>query len=552
MRNSLIEFRMALSRPLLSWRRGAWGRGARNTTLALACILFLSLMVRLWGVGFGLPAYTRYHPDEHALVTRAAAILWTGEWNLQRFNYPSFYAYLQALAYAAYFLWGASRGLWNAVPSFTLPQYYHVGRLVTALMGVATVLVVYQIAQLAFRRRASLLAAAMLGGSYLHIIHSHYATFDIMVGLLAALTLLFSVLIRRRRQAHWYLLAGLCAGLAAATKYNGAVALIMPLVAHVLSTRWGEWGWLDGRLFLAGGGFLLGFLAGNPFALSSLPAFLNDLAQVLHHYGTEQPGFEGRGNWRWYIRVFFTSADALWVATGTAGLVGLVWREWKKGLLLLAFPLAYFVIISSFVVRFERNAVPMLPFLALGGGWLLDAAGDRLASLIVKKKRGHGRSPAWSRGIVMLSCALLLALPLTAASGLGLALSREDHRELAGRWVEENIPPGTKVAIEHYSIPFSYSRYEVEDILRATDHGLDWYLREGFEILIISDGVWPILRQQPEIYADKLGTYQALTDRCTLLAEFVPDPPDLVVAGYPTVAVYHFAPVRIFQLPQGD
>jgi 4-amino-4-deoxy-L-arabinose transferase-like glycosyltransferase len=524
----------------------------RDTTLLLSCVLLLSLLVRLWGSGFGLPAYTRYHPDEHALVTRAAAILWTGDWNLQRFNYPAFYAYLQALAYAGYFLWGASRGLWNEVPRFTLPQYYLVGRMLTALAGVATVLVVYQIAQISFRRRASLLAAALLGGSYLHIIHSHYATFDVMVGLLAALTLLFSILIRRRRQAHWYLLAGLCAGLAGATKYNGAITLVMPLVAHVLSTRWGEWGWLDGRLALAGGGFLLGFLGGNPFALSNLPAFLNGLAQVLHHYGTEQPGFEGRGNWRWYIHIFFTSADSLWVGTGLAGLVGLVWREWRKGLLLLAFPLAYYVIISGFVVRFERNAVPLLPFLALGGGWLLDVAGDRLASLVTRKSEGRDRNPAWSDGIVVFSLALLLALPLTAALGLDLALSQVDHRELAGRWLEENIPQGTRVAIEHYSIPFSYGQYEVQDILRVTDHDLDWYLQEGFEILIVSDGVWPILRQQPETYAQKLEAYQALTSACTLLAKFVPDPPDLVVAGYPTVAVYHFAPVYIFQLPQGE
>lgn len=547
MRNRNNEFR-ALPTHFYSFLRT---RGMAPT-LILAGILFVSLLLRLWGSGFGLPAYTRYHPDEHALVTRAAAILWTGDWNLQRFNYPPFYAYIQAVAYAGYFLWGASRGLWNTVPPFTLPQYYHVGRLVTVLAGVATVLVVYQIGRHTFGRRASLAAAALLGGSYLHIIHSHYATFDVMVGLLAALTLHFSVLIRTRRQAQWYLLAGLCAGLAGATKYNGAVALVIPLLAHALSTRWGEWGWLDGRLFLAGGGFLLGFLGGNPFALGDLPAFLNGLAQVLHHYGSEQPGFEGQGNWRWYIRVFLTSADAPWVATGTVGLLGLLWREWKKGLLLLAFPLVYYLMISHFVVRFERNAVPILPFLALGGGWLLDVTADRLAGLLRWNRERQGRNPTWSRGIVVLACALLLTLPLAAASGFDLALSQVDHRELAGRWVEANIQPGTKVAIEHYSIPFGYGSYQVEDIVRATDHDLDWYLQEGFEILIISDGVWPILLQQPEAYADKVATYRALTGRSTLLAEFVPDPPGLVVAGYPTVAVYHFAPIRIFQLPEGD
>lgn len=520
--------------------------------LVLAGILLFSLLFRLWGSGFGLPAYSRYHPDEHALVTRAAAILWTGDWNLQRFNYPPFYAYVQALAYAGYFLWGASRGSWNEVPAFTLPQYYHVGRLVTAVLGVATVFVVYQIGRRMFGRRVGLAAAALLGGNYLHIIHSHYATFDVAVGLLAALTLLFSARILDERRARWYLLAGLCAGLAGATKYNGAAALVIPLVAHILSTRWGEWGWLDGRLFLAGGGFLLGFLGGNPFALGNLPAFLNGLAQVLHHYGTEQPGFEGRGNWRWYIKVFLTSADALWVSSGVAGLVALIWREWKKGLLLLAFPLVYYVMISRFVVRFERNAVPILPFLALGGGWLLDTAAGWLAGLVRRRREGQETNTPWSHGIVAIGCALVLTLPLAAATGLDMALSQVDYREKAGQWVEENIEPGTKVAIEHYSIPFSYGEYQVEDILRATDHDVDWYLQEGFEILIISDGVWPILLQQPETYGQRVDAYHALTGRCTLLAEFVPEPPALVVAGYPTVDVYHFAPIRICRLPEGE
>jgi hypothetical protein len=78
-----------------------------------------------------------------------------------------------------------------------------------------------------------------------------------------------------------------------------------------------------------------------------------------------------------------------------------------------------------------------------------------------------------------------------------------------------------------------------------------WYQQEGFEILIISDGVWPILLQQPETYGQKVDAYLALTGRCTLLAEFVPEPPALVVAGYPTVDVYHFAPIRICRLPEG-
>jgi 4-amino-4-deoxy-L-arabinose transferase-like glycosyltransferase len=509
----------------------------------LAAILVLALGLRLWGSGYGLPAYTQYHPDEDALVDRAAKILWTGEWNLERFNYPPAYAYVQAMAYAVYFLYGVMQDLWLYLPPFVLPNYYLVGRVVTALFGTLTILVIYLAGRELDGRRTGLLAAALLGGNYLHIIHSHYATFDVMVGFWASLTLLFSVLVTTRQQARWYLLAGLCAGLAGATKYNGAVAIILPILAHILSSQWGEWGWLSGRLFLSLGAFFVGFFGGNPFALGNLPEFLGGLATVLHHYGTEQPGFEGTGNWRWYPGVFLTSADALWTVTGTLGIVGMLFKEWKKGLLLVCFPLLYYLMVSRFVVRFERNMVPLLPFLAVGGGWLIDIGARALT-------KRFERSHMWSGVVTALGVALLLCLPLAASIMFDRALSQIDHREIAGKWLEQNIEPGSKIAIEHYSIPFNHDEYQVRDVVRASDHDLSWYQQEGFDVLIISDGVWEVLRQEPEIYAEKLDALVEITGSGELLREFVPDPPGIVVAGYPTVEVYHFAPVRIYRLAE--
>jgi 4-amino-4-deoxy-L-arabinose transferase-like glycosyltransferase len=509
--------------------------------LLLGVVVLVSLGVRVWGTEFGLPEYTRYHPDEHALVERAAAILWTGDWNLHRFNYPPLYAYLQAGAYALYFLYGVTQELWQYVPTFVVPNYYLVGRLVTATFGTLSVLVVYLTGRQLWGRRSGLLAAVLLGTNYLHVIHSHYATFDIMVGFWVLLTLLFSDLIRTQASAKWYFLAGLCAGFAGATKYNGAVAMVMPLLAHIFATPWGEWGWLNGRLFLTCGAFLLGFFGGNPFALGNLPDFLSGLATVLHHYGTEHPGFEGTGNWRWYPGVFLRSADSLAVVAGAIGLFGVLWRDWRKGLLVLAFPVLYYLMVARFVVRFERNMVPLLPFLALGGGCLLDTASKWLARTLRRK-------PSFSHVLAALGAVVLISLPLAASVSFDHALSQTDQREIAGRWVEENIDPETKIAIEHYSIPFDYDQYHVEDVLRVSDHSLEWYQEQGFAVVIVSDGVWEILRRQPEFYGERLAVYDDLAARATLLAEFVPEPSKIVVAGYPTVRVYHFAPVRIYDV----
>ena len=525
-------------------------RGGLASGFLLAAILTGSLCLRIWGSGFGLPAYTRYHPDEHALVDRAAAILWTGDWNLHRFNYPPLYAYFQAGAYALYFLYGVTQDLWRYVPTFVVPNYYLVGRLQTALFGTLTILIAYLTGRRLRDHRTGLLVAALLGVNYLHIIHSHYATFDVMLTFWTSLTLLFSssIVVRqdpsvRERASAWYFLAGLCAGLAGATKYNGAVVIIVPLLAYFLATPWNEWGRFSGRLVLTLGAFLLGFFGGNPFALGNLPDFLNDLATVVHHYGTEHPGFEGTGNWRWYPGVFLTSADAVWVLAGAIGLFGLLWKRWKVGLLLIAFPVVYYLMVSWFIVRFERNMVPLLPFLALGGGWLVDTEADWLAD----RFRGTGKA---SHALAALGAALLLALPLAASVSFDISLSQIDHREIAGQWVDDNIEKGTKIAIEHYSIPFGYDQYQVTDVIRISDHDLDWYQQEGYELLIISDGIWETLRRQPESYGEEVAVYDELVGSSKLLAEFAPEPPTIVVAGYPTVEIYHYAPVRIYQVPR--
>ncbi len=529
-------------------RRNAWGKV--TSVLLLVAVLLGSFGLRLWGSGFGLPAYTRYHPDEHALVDRAAAILWTGDWNLHRFNYPPLYAYFQAGAYALYFLYGITQDLWRYVPTFVVPNYYLIGRLQTALFGTLTILIVYLTGRLLHGRRTGLLAAALLGGNYLHVIHSHYATFDVMLAFWVSLVLLFSSSIvacqessSRQTVTVWYFLAGLSAGLAGATKYNGAVVYVVPLLAYFLASPWDEWGKLSGRLALATGAFLLGFFGGNPFALGNLPDFLNDLAAVLHHYGTEHPGFEGTGNWRWYPMVFLTSADAVWIVAGTIGLMGLLLRRWKLGLLLITFPLVYYLMVSRFIVRFERNMVPLLPFLALGGGWLADTAADWLGNRFRRNRKA-------SHALASLGTTLLLALPLAASISFDTAISQTDHREIAGQWVEDNIEEGSKIAIEHYSIPFDYDQYHVEDVLRISNHNLDWYQQEDYDLLIISDGIWETLRRQPESYAEEVAVYNELVGSSTLLAEFVPEPPPIVVAGYPTVEIYHYPPVRIYQVPK--
>jgi hypothetical protein len=90
---------------------------------------------------------------------------------------------------------------------------------------------------------------------------------------------------------------------------------------------------------------------------------------------------------------------------------------------------------------FARFALPLVPF-----GCLLAAYGvTRLAAL--------GQDGRARRGLAIAGCLLAIGPPLALSArlvGLGRAT---DTRVLAERWLAGNVPPGTKVAAQSYSLP---------------------------------------------------------------------------------------------------
>ena len=206
----------------------------RVVSLVVVALFLLAFTLRAWGARYGLPEYF-YHPDEHAIVERATAILRTGDYSPHWFNYPSAYIYVQALSYIPYFLISAARGFGNTIPSPAPYGFYFAGRLMTALLGALTVPLVYLLGTSTFGRRTALLSSALLSFSLLHVVHSHYVTTDVPTALLISLTMLFCCLALQRPEKHHTIPAALFAGLAASTKYPGAVALVPVLVAQVLA-----------------------------------------------------------------------------------------------------------------------------------------------------------------------------------------------------------------------------------------------------------------------------------------------------------------------------
>src|SRR5262245_65175306 len=148
------------------------GPSERTVLLVLGVLLVGGALARIWGNDFGLPH--TYHPDEGHIVNRAIRFH-GGDLDPKFFNWPSLYMYLLSAVY------GAIYGLSGVVKSFSQDPipFYLIGRTLTALMGTATIAVLYVLAAEFYGATVGLLASLFLTVNLLHIRDSHYITTDV-------------------------------------------------------------------------------------------------------------------------------------------------------------------------------------------------------------------------------------------------------------------------------------------------------------------------------------------------------------------------------------
>jgi 4-amino-4-deoxy-L-arabinose transferase-like glycosyltransferase len=463
------------------------------TRWLLALLVAASLGVRLWGLEAGLPIV--YHPDEPDYVRIAQGIFKTGDLNPHAFNYPSLFFYLNTLAYLPFYaageLFGAFDGRGDILTPVSylqgitvapLPEAFMLGRLLTVAFGVGSVLLVYLIgAHLLGSRWVGLLGALIFAVSPTNVVNSRLITPDTFLVFFILLAFWCVVQVYRHGGTRHFIYAGVAIGLVAGTKYNG-VLIALTLVAALLLKR-GWRGVLEPRLYLAGLLSAVTFLATTPFAIFDYPRFMADLSYEATHYSTGHLGMEGE-TLLFYL-THFRNYEGLIVLLGLVEVVRGIAARRKEIVLLSVFPVAYFLFINQFVVRNDRTLMPLLPFVYLLGasliGWLAQAA--------AKWRGGSGVKAA--RWAAMAALGLVIATSLLFPLERMIALTSYriegiNSRQDAMRWIGENVPPGSRVAIEAYSPYVDPGRYTVYGLTRMTEYPAQWYVDNRIEYLVFS------------------------------------------------------------------
>ena len=488
----------------------------------IAFILLIALSLRIWGLNYDLPYI--YHPDEPLSLSIIQPIFITSDPNPHFFEYPSVFYYLNALAYIPYYLAGKLLGIFTSrtdiLPPMTLimgvskaqlPSTIIMGRMITVIFGIGCVALTYAIGkQLTGKTSIGLIAALMLAVAYPNVSLSRFISPDTFVVFFATASFLASVMIYQQGKTKYYLIAGICVGLTASTKYNGGLIVLPMILAHFL--RYGKLALKQRNIYLA---LLLcgvGFLIGTPFAVLDFPTFWAGMKFQAFHYSTGHPGMEGN-TLKFYLDYMWRTGGILYILS-ILGIFQGIYARSKEIILLSSFPLVYFVFINLMVVRNDRTFLPLTPFLFILAASFLVYLFNKSAELVSKRKQNIIQIILYGISIIALLYPLFFLVNKT------ILLTSPNSRETSRIWIEDNLPAGAKIAIESYSPFVDPTRFSVEGIVRMIDHEPNWYIENGFEYLVFSQGMFGRYFTEPNLYSTQILQYNEFFNHFELVKTF--------------------------------
>ena len=476
---------------------------SRWTALAAVAIVLIGATLRLWGITSGAPY--RMAADEWVILSTSVGMVRAGDFNPHFFDYGGLIFYLHMGVAVVRFLTGANTGAWQTLEGMWDGEVLVYSRVLTAVLGALTVAVVFRCG-LRWGTGTALVAALAMAVLPQHVRESHFVLTDVPLTFFIAVALLLSIRAAEGQRAMRYFWAGAAVGAAAAVKYNGALSIVIPLVAALATD-------VSGLRVRAATAVLAGaaasFFVAAPYSLLDLPAFLNGFASLMQHYNGPRPVAEALVVYLKYMRNWFAWPGVLSLELGWPALVvaclGLVvlLRDARFGarravaLAAAVFPLVHlWFVTNQGSLQYGRYLLPLSPGLCLMLG-----AGTVLV--------WH-----WIRGFRRLArfapmVGLLLVPPFAASVSWAHTQTRVSTADLAAEWITRHLPPDEPLVVEAEAFHLPPPR-RVENVLKLVDQDLEHYREMGVVYLVASSLEEDRYVRDPVRHAPDLAAYRAM------------------------------------------
>ena len=414
-------------------------------------------MIRLCGVEFGLPNI--YHADETIVVNHALAY-GTGDLNPHFFRIPPLISYIIFFEYGIYYLLSTVFGFFSSIVDFQNlfledpTSFFLIGRITVGVTaGTASVYFIYILGRRVFSEAVGIISAFFLSLTFLHVRNSHYIYLDIMMVLFIILTYIFIFKFLETGLRRDYVFAGCFAGAATAVKYNAAL-LLAPFIAGYLINYFTNRN--DGKIrsvntntviaFISMG---LTFIVLNPYCILDMKFFLASFASETHVQG-------GVGFFHHLKHSLFQGLGMPLFTLCLIGFFYAVCRLSRKLIVFISFPLVFYLVNVNFSQPHARYVLPLIPFLLILAAWFLESTLFKEGMPTLKAK------------ILITAVSMMVVLPTGIKSVYSDYLfSKKDTRTLAKEWIEDNIPYGSRIAIDHsfFSPRINPGREQLEEKL---------------------------------------------------------------------------------------
>jgi hypothetical protein len=185
-----------------------------------------------------------------------------------------------------------------------------------------------------------------------------------------------------------------------------------------------------------------------------------------------------------------------------------------KQLILLGFLVLFLIGISLSPLHWERWIIQVLPLLALFAAHGLESV---LAWFTKLKVFGT------TLGLLTVFATLMISIhPLYNVVLLDIRNSNVSTHILAYEWLQANLPAGTKVVAEKYTIPLTSQDLDVfEQPWSGPDRSVAEYYRDGYHYVVINlTSGYENFIADPDLYPSQLKYYQTLFETGQLTSEF--------------------------------
>jgi tetratricopeptide (TPR) repeat protein len=417
-------------------------------------------------------------------------------------------------------------------------RFFVMGRLITAMFGIASIYLVYRLGKQLYSTSAGLAAALFLAFNFSHISRGRMITTDIPLVFFILLAFIPILKIAAEGRRRHYVLAGICVGLATATKYPGLLAATGIAAAHLHYHLSRKQTWkrivLSPSLWASAGVALLAFFAVSPYCFLDYSGFYGDFRfeqthMAAGHFGAPERLFSYG---EYLLSIIPATLTLPILGLALAGIVFGVRKERNTTLILLPFPLVYLVVIGRWKTAADHYFLPVLPFLLL------------FAALPLWKIFERATHPRKDLLLGLAACLFVLPSVLQIRDQY-IHPELTDNRILARAWIEENIERGAAIAKEPITPRLDTDSYHIFELPLSTlypaetEPFYDLNLYRGFDYVITSSEVYKRYMSKPAEFPVHARFYDDLNESAVLVKRF-----DDATGSGPQLNIYRLSEPR--------